>query len=184
MSAWAVARSCEPFETMWSAVLFAISRLRCFSTCLLSLPPDLFKQVASSTGFCDQRRLGLLLHDSIQIPRQLGEVASFGGSNIEPSVRSCFQFVSSRLRAVNFLVCISCRGSLSVLTRIDNLEEALGCWGLFNSGVHWCLKLFLRWDVFELTGFSGLGGRSTDYAVIQTANCHQGLYGNWTLQTV
>uniref|UniRef100_A0A8C9FLV8 Dystrophin n=1 Tax=Pavo cristatus TaxID=9049 RepID=A0A8C9FLV8_PAVCR len=54
----------------------------------------LFKQVASSTGFCDQRRLGLLLHDSIQIPRQLGEVASFGGSNIEPSVRSCFQFVT------------------------------------------------------------------------------------------
>lgn len=54
----------------------------------------LFRQVASATGFCDQRRLGLLLHDSIQIPRQLGEVASFGGSNIEPSVRSCFQFVS------------------------------------------------------------------------------------------
>uniref|UniRef100_A0A8C7KYF3 Dystrophin n=1 Tax=Oncorhynchus kisutch TaxID=8019 RepID=A0A8C7KYF3_ONCKI len=53
----------------------------------------LFRQVASATGFCDQRRLGLLLHDSIQIPRQLGEVASFGGSNIEPSVRSCFQFV-------------------------------------------------------------------------------------------
>uniref|UniRef100_A0A668UQ17 Dystrophin n=1 Tax=Oreochromis aureus TaxID=47969 RepID=A0A668UQ17_OREAU len=52
----------------------------------------LFRQVASATGFCDQRRLGLLLHDSIQIPRQLGEVASFGGSNIEPSVRSCFQF--------------------------------------------------------------------------------------------
>uniref|UniRef100_A0A8C5WP12 Dystrophin n=1 Tax=Laticauda laticaudata TaxID=8630 RepID=A0A8C5WP12_LATLA len=54
----------------------------------------LFKQVSSPTGFCDQRHLGLLLHDSIQIPRQLGEVASFGGSNIEPSVRSCFQFVS------------------------------------------------------------------------------------------
>ncbi|KAK7893275.1 hypothetical protein WMY93_022427 [Mugilogobius chulae] len=33
----------------------------------------LFRQVASATGFCDQRRLGLLLHDSIQIPRQLGE---------------------------------------------------------------------------------------------------------------
>jgi len=32
-----------------------------------------------------------LLHDCIQLPRQLGEVASFGGSNIEPSVRSCFQ---------------------------------------------------------------------------------------------
>ncbi|XP_069060860.1 dystrophin isoform X8 [Pleurodeles waltl] len=56
----------------------------------------LFKQVASSSGFCDQRRLGLLLHDSIQIPRQLGEVASFGGSNIEPSVRSCFQFANNK----------------------------------------------------------------------------------------
>uniref|UniRef100_A0A2K6MYR3 ZZ-type domain-containing protein n=1 Tax=Rhinopithecus bieti TaxID=61621 RepID=A0A2K6MYR3_RHIBE len=56
----------------------------------------LFKQVSSSTGFCDQRRLGLLLHDSIQIPRQLGEVASFGGSNIEPSVRSCFQFANNK----------------------------------------------------------------------------------------
>ncbi|XP_039770096.1 dystrophin isoform X4 [Ornithorhynchus anatinus] len=56
----------------------------------------LFKQVASSsTGLCDQRRLGLLLHDSIQIPRQLGEVAAFGGSNIEPSVRSCFQFANN-----------------------------------------------------------------------------------------
>ncbi|XP_053563574.1 dystrophin isoform X5 [Bombina bombina] len=56
----------------------------------------LFKQVASSAGFCDQRRLGLLLHDAIQIPRQLGEVASFGGSNIEPSVRSCFQYANNK----------------------------------------------------------------------------------------
>ncbi|XP_022094793.1 dystrophin-like [Acanthaster planci] len=46
--------------------------------------------VANNSGFIDQRGLGLLLHDCIQIPRQLGEVASFGGSNIEPSVRSCF----------------------------------------------------------------------------------------------
>ncbi|XP_069746216.1 dystrophin isoform X6 [Narcine bancroftii] len=56
----------------------------------------LFKQVASPTGFCDQRRLGLLLHEAIQIPRQLGEVASFGGSNVEPSVRSCFQFANNK----------------------------------------------------------------------------------------
>uniref|UniRef100_A0A3Q3N5X9 Dystrophin n=1 Tax=Mastacembelus armatus TaxID=205130 RepID=A0A3Q3N5X9_9TELE len=65
----------------------------------------LFRQVASATGFCDQRRLGLLLHDSIQIPRQLGEVASFGGSNIEPSVRSCFQFANNKpeLEAAMFL---------------------------------------------------------------------------------
>ncbi|KAM3857230.1 dystrophin [Diretmus argenteus] len=65
----------------------------------------LFREVASVTGFCDQRRLGLLLHDSIQIPRQLGEVASFGGSNIEPSVRSCFQFANNKpeLEAAMFL---------------------------------------------------------------------------------
>ena len=37
----------------------------------------------------DHRRLGLLLYDLVQIPRYLGEVAQFGGSNIEPSVRSC-----------------------------------------------------------------------------------------------
>uniref|UniRef100_A0ABM0M5R4 Dystrophin-like n=1 Tax=Saccoglossus kowalevskii TaxID=10224 RepID=A0ABM0M5R4_SACKO len=51
----------------------------------------LFRLVAGANGYVDQRGLGLLLHDSIQIPKQLGEVASFGGSNIEPSVRSCFQ---------------------------------------------------------------------------------------------
>ncbi|GAA6082581.1 utrophin isoform X1, partial [Tachysurus ichikawai] len=51
----------------------------------------LFNQVSSPGDTCDQRQLGLLLHDAIQIPRQLGEVAAFGGSNIEPSVRSCFQ---------------------------------------------------------------------------------------------
>ncbi|XP_060046756.1 utrophin [Erinaceus europaeus] len=50
----------------------------------------LFNEVAGPTEMCDQRQLGLLLHDAIQIPRQLGEVAAFGGSNIEPSVRSCF----------------------------------------------------------------------------------------------
>lgn len=57
---------------------------------------DLFKEVAGPTEMCDQRQLGLLLHDAIQIPRQLGEVAAFGGSNIEPSVRSCFQQVNTK----------------------------------------------------------------------------------------
>ncbi|RXM31664.1 Dystrophin [Acipenser ruthenus] len=72
---------------------------------LVNVPLYLFKQVVSPTGFCDQRRLGLLLHDSIQIPRQLGEVASFGGSNIEPSVRSCFQFANNKpeIEAAMFL---------------------------------------------------------------------------------
>ncbi|KAL7979471.1 hypothetical protein Chor_004629 [Crotalus horridus] len=54
----------------------------------------LFSQVANSSGLCDQRHLGILLHEAIQVPRQLGEVAAFGGSNVEPSVRSCFRFVS------------------------------------------------------------------------------------------
>lgn len=53
--------------------------------------PDLFRLIADPNRLVDQRKLGLLLHDCIQLPRQLGEVASFGGSNIEPSVRSCFE---------------------------------------------------------------------------------------------
>ncbi|XP_075939713.1 utrophin isoform X2 [Anarhichas minor] len=57
----------------------------------------LFSQVASAGDTCDQRQLGLLLHEAIQVPRQLGEVAAFGGSNIEPSVRSCFQHVTNKV---------------------------------------------------------------------------------------
>ncbi|XP_048831266.1 utrophin-like isoform X2 [Brienomyrus brachyistius] len=57
----------------------------------------LFRQVASPEGSCDQRQLGMLLQDVIQIPRQLGEVAAFGGSNIAPSVRSCFQHVKGEM---------------------------------------------------------------------------------------
>ncbi|XP_031437852.1 utrophin isoform X1 [Clupea harengus] len=57
----------------------------------------LFSQVCSSGNVCDQRQLGVLLHEAIQIPRQLGEVAAFGGSNIEPSVRSCFQHVTNKV---------------------------------------------------------------------------------------
>lgn len=59
------------------------------------MPADLFSQVANAGGLCDQRHLGVLLHEAIQVPRQLGEVAAFGGSNVEPSIRSCFRFVSS-----------------------------------------------------------------------------------------
>ncbi|XP_039537600.1 utrophin-like isoform X1 [Pimephales promelas] len=53
----------------------------------------LFAQVASAAGFCNQMQLALLLHNGIRIPHQLGEAAAFGGSNMEPSVRSCFQYV-------------------------------------------------------------------------------------------
>ena len=61
----------------------------------------LFRLIADTNGFADQRKLGLLLHDCMQIPLQLGEVASFGGSNIEPSVRSCFEKVSDFLASVS-----------------------------------------------------------------------------------
>ncbi|XP_054164235.1 dystrophin-like [Oppia nitens] len=50
----------------------------------------LFRLIANTNGTVNDRQLGLLLHDCIQIPRLLGEIAAFGGSNIEPSVRSCF----------------------------------------------------------------------------------------------
>lgn len=46
--------------------------------------------------------MGLLLHDILQVPRQLGEVAAFGGSNIEPSVRSCLG-EKEELEAAHFL---------------------------------------------------------------------------------
>ena len=46
----------------------------------------------------DQRRLGLLIYDCVQIPKYLGEIALFGGSNIEPSVRSCLR-KSSQINA-------------------------------------------------------------------------------------
>lgn len=76
----------------------------CFDAAFNSRTPNclflsgLFSQVASAGDTCDQRQLGLLLHEAIQIPRQLGEVAAFGGSNIEPSVRSCFQHVRPHTR--------------------------------------------------------------------------------------
>ncbi|KFR10740.1 Dystrophin-related protein 2, partial [Opisthocomus hoazin] len=56
----------------------------------------LFSQVANAGGLCDQRHLGVLLHEAIQVPLQLGEVAAFGGSNVEPSVRSCFRFSNGK----------------------------------------------------------------------------------------
>ncbi|ESO83438.1 hypothetical protein LOTGIDRAFT_169302 [Lottia gigantea] len=65
----------------------------------------LFRLIADTNGLADQRKLGLLLHDIIQLPKQLGEVAAFGGSNIEPSVRSCFEKANNvnEIQASNFL---------------------------------------------------------------------------------
>ena len=52
---------------------------------------DMFRLIADQQRRATERKLGLLLHDCVQIPRVLGEVAAFGGSNVEPSVKSCFE---------------------------------------------------------------------------------------------
>ena len=66
---------------------------------------DLFRQISDNSGHADSKKLGLLLHDCVQIPRQLGEIAAFGGSNIEPSVRSCFEMVSEVFRTLFRISC-------------------------------------------------------------------------------
>ncbi|KAL6477687.1 hypothetical protein MHYP_G00135220 [Metynnis hypsauchen] len=66
-----------------------------FSDCGAS-HSDLFSQVAGSEGVCNPRQLALLLHTTMQIPHQLGEAAAFGGSNVEPSVHSCFRHVGCK----------------------------------------------------------------------------------------
>ncbi|UJR26819.1 hypothetical protein I4U23_008132 [Adineta vaga] len=40
----------------------------------------------------DRQRLSVLFQQAIVIPKQLGEVAAFGGSSVEPSVKSCFDY--------------------------------------------------------------------------------------------
>ncbi|CEF68324.1 Discontinuous actin hexagon [Strongyloides ratti] len=50
----------------------------------------LFSLITTPNGV-DPKRLAVLFYDLIHIPKYLGEAAAFGGSNIEPSVRSCFE---------------------------------------------------------------------------------------------
>ncbi|KAI6078175.1 Dystrophin-related protein 2 isoform X2 [Aix galericulata] len=89
----------------------------------------LFSQVANAGGLCDQRHLGVLLHEAIQVPRQLGEVAAFGGSNVEPSIRSCFRFShgKSAIEASQFLEWANLEPQsmvwLAVLHRVTMAEQ-------------------------------------------------------------
>ncbi|XP_033212091.1 dystrophin isoform X3 [Belonocnema kinseyi] len=91
----------------------------------------LFRLIADTNRLVDQRKLGLLLHDCIQVPRQLGEVAAFGGSNIEPSVRSCFEKAGkdkNEIEAVHFLSWLQQEPQsmvwLPVLHRLSAAESA------------------------------------------------------------
>lgn len=51
----------------------------------------MFRLIADPQRRASERKLGLLLHDCVQIPRVLGEITAFGGNNVEPSVKSCFE---------------------------------------------------------------------------------------------
>ncbi|KAM6953516.1 dystrophin-related protein 2 isoform 2-T2 [Aplochiton taeniatus] len=90
----------------------------------------LFRQVSGPGGLTDQRHLSLLLHEAIQIPRQLGEVAAFGGSNVEPSVRSCFRMAPGKpaIEVSHFLEWTSLEPQsmvwLPVLHRVAAAESA------------------------------------------------------------
>uniref|UniRef100_W5LQ57 Dystrophin related protein 2 n=1 Tax=Astyanax mexicanus TaxID=7994 RepID=W5LQ57_ASTMX len=90
----------------------------------------LFRQVCGPNGLTDQKHLSLLLHEVIQIPRQLGEVAAFGGSNVEPSVRSCFRMAPGKpaIEVSHFLEWMSLEPQsvvwLPVLHRVTAAESA------------------------------------------------------------
>lgn len=59
--------------------------------------PDLLSCLADSkTGQINESQLSLLLSNCILIPKQLGELSSFGGANIEPSVASCLEQSNGR----------------------------------------------------------------------------------------
>lgn len=65
----------------------------------------MFRLIADTEGYSDERKLAVLLHDLVQVPRLLGEVAAFGGTNIEPSVRSCVERAGNKteIESIDFL---------------------------------------------------------------------------------
>ncbi|XP_030638885.1 dystrophin-related protein 2-like [Chanos chanos] len=91
----------------------------------------LFRQVCGADGRSDVDHLRSLLQELIQIPRQLGEVAAFGGSNVEPSVTSCFRMTPGRqsVGESDFLDWMSLEPQavvwLSVLQRVAQSEHTL-----------------------------------------------------------
>lgn len=51
----------------------------------------LFQLIADPKGKADRQAVGDLLKYMLEIPKLLGDIAAFGGSNFEPSIRSCFE---------------------------------------------------------------------------------------------
>ncbi|KAK9870702.1 hypothetical protein WA026_008274 [Henosepilachna vigintioctopunctata] len=124
----------------------------------------LFRLIADPQQKADQRKLGLLLHDVLQVPRQLGEVAAFGGSNIEPSVRSCLGDRED-LEVTHFLAWLNQEPQslvwLPVLHRLAAAESAKhqakcnSCKQYPIVGLRYrCLKCF-NFDMCQTCFFSG-----------------------------
>ncbi|XP_066986177.1 dystrophin, isoforms A/C/F/G/H-like isoform X39 [Macrobrachium rosenbergii] len=133
----------------------------------------MFRLIADPNRLVDQRKLGLLLHDCVQVPRQLGEVAAFGGSNIEPSVRSCFTKAGKdreTIEAVHFLAWVQQEPQslvwLAVLHRVaasENIQHQVKC-NICKAypivGLRYrCLKC-LSFDMCQRCFFDGRSGKS------------------------
>ncbi|XP_018336544.1 dystrophin isoform X2 [Agrilus planipennis] len=125
----------------------------------------LFRLIADPQQHANQRKLGLLLHDVLQIPRQLGEVAAFGGSNIEPSVRSCLGENRDELEVAHFLAWLKQEPQslvwLPVLHRLAAAETAKHqakcncCKAYPIVGLRYrCLKCF-NFDMCQTCFFAG-----------------------------
>lgn len=115
--------------------------------------------------------MGLLLGDCIQVPRVLGEISAFGGINVEPSVRSCFEKAGDKgfIEALHFLSWMKQEPQsmvwLPVLHRFTAAETAKHqakcniCKQNPILGFRYrCLKCF-NFDMCQECFFAGKGGR-------------------------
>ncbi|RWS26192.1 Dystrophin:-like isoforms A/C/F/G/H, partial [Leptotrombidium deliense] len=135
----------------------------------------MFRLIADTRGFADERKLGLLLHDLVQVPRLLGEIAAFGGSNIEPSVRSCFERAGNcvEIESAHFLGWLQREPQsvvwLSVLHRLVAAETAKHqakcniCKQYPIIGFRYrCLKCF-NFDMCQICFFAGRYAKGHKY---------------------
>ncbi|XP_055333361.1 dystrophin-like isoform X2 [Paramacrobiotus metropolitanus] len=90
----------------------------------------LFRLIADENQNADRQHISQLLRHFLDIPLYLAEVAAFGGSNVEPSVQSCFEFSTNGIdiQAKQFLSWLAREPQslvwLSVLHRLIAAEGA------------------------------------------------------------